>query len=142
MSKDYMITIVKPPNKPPTVIKISKRLRDMEKIVGGILEEARYEKVLIIYNENQNDTKLEVNNIFNDLSMKGTILITGNDEKNGDVRSLNRSELVKYLKKINHKRRDIQNEIEYKSNNFLYMYNINITIFNLCGILLKFYVNI
>lgn len=112
MSKDYMITIVKPPNKAPTVIKIPKRLRDMEKIVGGILEEARYEKVLIIYNENQNDTKLEVNNIFNDLSMKGTILITGNDEKNGDVRSLNRSELVKYLKKINHKRRDIQNEIE------------------------------
>lgn len=112
MSKDYMITIVKPPNKPPTVIKIPKRLRDMEKIVGGILEEARYEKVLIIYNENQNDTKLEVNNIFNDLSMKGTILITENDEKNGDVRSLNRSELVKYLKKINHKRRDIQNEIE------------------------------
>ena len=112
MSKDYMITIVKPPNKPPTVIKIPKRLRDMEKIVGGILEEARYEKVLIIYNENQNDTKLEVNNIFNDLSMKGTILITGSDEKNGDVRSLNRSELVKYLKKINHKRRDIQNEIE------------------------------
>jgi len=112
MSRDYMITIVKPPNKPPTVIKIPKRLRDMEKLVGGIVEEARYEKVLIIYNENQHDTKLKVNSIFSDLSMRGTILITGNDEKNGDIRSLNRSEIVKYLKKMSFKRRDIQNEIE------------------------------
>lgn len=112
MSRDYMITIVKQPNKPPTVIKMPKRLRDMEKLVGGIVEEARYERVLVIYNENQSDIKLKRNKIFKDLSMRGTILITGNDEKNGDVRSLNRSELVKYLKKMIFNRRDIQNEVE------------------------------
>ena len=112
MSKDYMIAIVKRPNKPPNIIKMPKRLRDMEIIVGGIVEEKRYEKVLIIYNENQGDVKLKRDCIFKDLSMRGTILITGNDEKNGDVRSLNRSEIAKYLKKIKFKNKDNQNEIE------------------------------
>lgn len=112
MSRDYMIIIVKPPNKPPTVTKIPKRLRDMERLVKGIVEEVRYEKVLLVYNENQDDTELKINSIFKNLSMRGTILITGNDEKNGDVRSLNRKEIIKYLKKINYKRKDIQNEIE------------------------------
>lgn len=112
MSKNYMITIVKRPNKPPTILKIPKRLKDMERIVGGVIEEKRYDKVLIIYNQNQKDVELKTNSIFEDLSMKGTILITGNDEKSGDVRSLNKSEITKYLKKIKLKNRDIQNEIE------------------------------
>jgi len=112
MSKNYMIAILKTPEKPPKIIKIPKRLKDMQKIVGGVIEEKRYEKVLIIYNENQDDSKLKINNIFNDLSVRGTILITGNDEKNGDVRSLNKSEIVKYLKKMKLKQRNIQNEIE------------------------------
>ena len=112
MSKNYMIAILKTPEKPPKIIKIPKRLKDMQKIVGGVIEEKRYEKVLIIYNENQDNSKLKINNIFNDLSVRGTILITGNDEKNGDVRSLNKSEIVKYLKKMKLKQRNIQNEIE------------------------------
>ena len=112
LSKNYMFTIVKPPNKPPCVIKIPKRLRDMEKIVGGIIEESRYEKVLIIYNESQDNKDLKENKIFSDLSMKGTILIAGNDEINGDVRSLTKNEIAKYLKKIKETRRYKENEIE------------------------------
>lgn len=112
MSKNYMIAILKTPNKPPKIIKIPKRLKDMQKIVGGIIEEKRYEKILIIYNENQKDSKLKTNNIFTDLSVRGTILITGNDEKNGDIRSLSKREVVKYMRKIIYKDKDIQNEIE------------------------------
>ena len=107
-----MITIVKQPNKSPYVIKIPKRLRDIEKIVGGIIEESIYEKVLIIYNESQNDKVLKENKIFSDLSMKGTILIAGSDAINGDVRSLTKDEIAKYLRKIKEIKRNKENEIE------------------------------
>lgn len=45
MSKDYMKVIVKQPNKSPTIVKIPKRLRDMERLVGGVVEEKRYRNV-------------------------------------------------------------------------------------------------
>lgn len=112
MSKDYMKVIVKQPNKSPTIVKIPKRLRDMERLVGGVVEEKRYENVLIIYNQKQNEKGLKVNQIFDDLSMRGTILITGNDEENGDVMSLRKNEIVRFLKKIVFKKRNLENEIE------------------------------
>jgi len=110
MSKDYMFIIIKPPNKAPKVAKIPKRIRDMEKLVNGNIEEMRYKNVLIIYNEKQNDKNLKNNTIFKELSMKGTILITGNDEKNGDVRSLKKREIIYYLNKLNIKQMDFENE--------------------------------
>ena len=44
--------------------------------------------------------------------MRGTILITGNDEENGDVMSLRKNEIVRFLKKIVFKKRNLENEIE------------------------------
>lgn len=112
MSKNYMITILKKPNKPPEIIKIPKKLKNMSNLIGGIVEEVIYEKVIIIYNKNQDDLKLKINRVFDDLSLKGNILIAGNYEEEGDIRSLKKSEVVEYLKKIKYKQKDIQNEIE------------------------------
>lgn len=110
MSKDYMVIIVKPPDNNLKIIKIPKRLRDMEKLVNGTIEEKRYEKILLIYNENQNDNSLKVNKVFEDVELKGTVLLVGNDEKTGDVRSLRKQELAKYISKINGK--DLSKEKE------------------------------
>lgn len=101
MSKNYMVIIVKPPNRKPQVIKIPKRLKDMSNLVGGTIEEKRYEKILVVYNENQKDNSLENNNVFDDLKLKGTVLLIGNDENTGDIRSLSKKELVKYMSKMN-----------------------------------------
>ncbi len=111
MSKIYMRIIVKPPNKAPKVIRVQKRIKDLENLVGGIVELKRYDDVLIAYNQEQESVELKRNKIFKDLSMKGTIVIVGNEEKDRDIRSLKTEEISKYLKKINIPKRSIENEI-------------------------------
>lgn len=112
MSKNYMITILKRPNKPPEIIKIPKRLKSMAKLIDGIIEEIRYEKVIVVYNRNQDDFKLKRNEVFKDLTLKGNILIVGNCEEEGDIRSLKKREIVEYIKKIKYKQKEVQNEVE------------------------------
>ena len=111
MSKNYMVIIVKPPNKRPYVIKIPKRIRDMVNLVGGMFNAERYEDVLIIYNQNQKDENLKSNKVFKDLRLKGTILIVGNNEKEGDIISLRKKQILKYMSKITNKNIDKENEI-------------------------------
>lgn len=101
LSKNYMVVIIKQPNKKSQVVKIPKKLIDLEKIVGGTVEEKRYDKVLLIYKEKQDDITLEDNKLFEDVSLKGTVIIAGNNENVGDVRSLSKREVIKYLKKLN-----------------------------------------
>lgn len=112
MSRDYMITILKRPNKPPEIIKIPKKLKNMAKLVDGIVEEIRYEKVIVVYNRNQDDFKLKRNKVFKDLTLKGNILIVGNYEEEGDIRSLKKKEIVEYIRKIKYKQKEVQNEVE------------------------------
>lgn len=111
MSKNYMVIIVKPPNKRPYVIKIPKRIRDMVNLVGGMFNAERYEDVLIIYNQNQKDENLKSNKVFKDLRLKGTILIVGNNEKEGDIISLRKKQILKYMSKITNKNINKENEI-------------------------------
>lgn len=111
MSKNYMVIIVKPPNKRPYVIKIPKRIRDMVNLVGGMFNAERYEDVLIIYNQNQKDENLKSNKVFKDLRLKGTILIVGNNEKAGDIISLRKKQILKYMSKITNKNINKENEI-------------------------------
>lgn len=111
MSKNYMVIIEKSPRKKPHIIKIPKRLKDMSKLVGGVIEETRYEDVLIIYNKNQKDENLIQNKLFDNISYKGTILIVGNDEKVGDVMSLRKKQISKYMLKLNGNRKLKENEL-------------------------------
>ena len=79
------------------VLKIPKTIKYMKKLVEGDIEIKRYEKVLIVYNINQDDSNLKTNNISESLKLKGNIIIVGNDEKIGDIRSLTRKEIAKYI---------------------------------------------
>ena len=97
MSKCYMCVIYIKENGKINVLKIPKTIKYMKKLVEGDIEIKRYEKVLIVYNINQDDSNLETNNISESLKLKGNIIIVGNDEKIGDIRSLTRKEIAKYI---------------------------------------------
>lgn len=101
MSKEYMIGISKAPNQKAHIIKIPKRLKNMENLVGGVIEIKRYEDVLIVFNHNQKDIILRDNKVFDNLKFKGNILIVGNNEIEGDVMSLRKKQVLKYMSKIN-----------------------------------------
>lgn len=101
MSKEYMIIILKSPKQKAHTLKIPKRLKDMSNLVGGIIEVKRYEDVLIVYNQNQKDINLNENKLFDDLKLKGNILIVGNNEIDGDIMSLRKKQVLKYMSKIN-----------------------------------------
>lgn len=92
------------------VIRIQKKLGIIEKLVGGKLEIMRYEKVLLVYNIEQQKENLNPNKVFNDMNLNGTVLIVGNNENVGDMRSLNKKELKYYINKI--KNKDISKEQE------------------------------
>ena len=97
MSKCYMCVIYIKKNGKINVLKIPKTIKYMKKLVEGDIEIKRYEKVLIVYNINQDDSNLKTNNISESLKLKGNIIIVGNDEKIGDIRSLTRKEIAKYI---------------------------------------------
>ena len=97
MSKCYMCVIYIKENGKINILKIPKTIKYMKKLVEGDIEIKRYEKVLIVYNINQDDSNLKTNNISESLKLKGNIIIVGNDEKIGDIRSLTRKEIAKYI---------------------------------------------
>lgn len=111
MSKNYMVIIVKEPNKKPRILKIPKRIKNMSNLVGGTIEEQRYENVIIVYNANQKDQNLSKNQVFEDLSLKGTILVVGNDEINGDIVSLRKKQVLKYVAKMDFNAKNKEKEI-------------------------------
>ncbi len=111
MSKEYMIIISKAPNQKPQIMKIPKRLKYMENLVGGNIEEQRYNDVLIVYNQDQKDINLKENKVFEDLKLKGNVLIVGNNEIEGDIMSLRKKQLLKYISKINGNNKDKEKEL-------------------------------
>lgn len=101
MSKNYMVIIVKEPNKKAYIVKIPKRLNDMSMLVGGTIEMKQQGDVLLVYNKNQKDSNLKKNKTFDNLNIKGTFLIVGNNENIGDIISLRKKQVLKYMKKLN-----------------------------------------
>ena len=97
MSKSYMYVIYIKENGKIKVLKIPKTIKHMKKLVEGDIEIKQYENVLIVYNINQNDSNLKTNNISESLKLKGNIIIVGNDEKAGDIKSLTKKEIAKYI---------------------------------------------
>lgn len=110
MSKEYMIAIMKEPNKRARAIKIPKRINNIRDVIGGEFEISQYEKILVMYNKEQSDNLLKTNNILKDLKLRGTVLLTGNIEKYGDMRSLTSRELGFYMNRINTKEKVYEHE--------------------------------
>ena len=111
MSKNYMIAILKKEASKPVVIKISKSLKSIEKIIGNELEVKEYENVLLIFNKNQKDETLKENTIFDDIKVRGNVMIVGNIKSTGDIRSLNKRELLHYSQKMDIMNNELEKEL-------------------------------
>ena len=111
MSKNYMIAILKKEASKPVVIKISKNLKSIEKIIGNELEVKEYENVLLIFNKNQKDETLKENTIFDDIKVRGNVMIVGNIKSTGDIRSLNKRELLHYSQKMDIRNNELEKEL-------------------------------
>ena len=106
-----MTIIVKKEHKRPYIITIPRGIAGVKKIIGNDFEVAEYKDVLVMYDKNQDNPNIKKATIFKELELKGTIVITGNDTINGDMRSLSKKEINHYFKVFRVRNNEKENEI-------------------------------
>lgn len=84
------------PNKQPYTEKIWNDLESLRKKIGQEIEVIEYNKVLIVYNTRGLADNIPVNRCIDELAIRGTFVITGNNTKELDFESLKEEEIEKY----------------------------------------------
>ena len=84
------------PNKQPYTEKIWNDLESLRKKIGQEIEVIEYNKVLIVYNARGLADNIPVNRYSDELAIRGTFVITGNNTKELDFESLKEEEIEKY----------------------------------------------
>ena len=84
------------PNKQPYTEKIWNDLESLRKKIGQEIEVIEYNKVLIVYNSRGLAYNIPVNRYIDDLAIRGTFVITGNNTKELDFESLTEEQIEKY----------------------------------------------
>lgn len=84
------------PNKQPYTEKIWNDLESLRKKIGQEIEVIEYNKVLIVYNARGLVDNIPVNRYIDELAIRGTFVITGNNTKELDFESLKEEEIEKY----------------------------------------------
>lgn len=99
IEKQNMQVLIIQSNKNPILKRIPNRLETMRKIVENEnIEVVKYRDVLIVYNEEANRKLLPVNRVIDGLNIRGTFLVTGNDEKYQDFKDLSEEQIKEYSK--------------------------------------------
>lgn len=89
--------LVVAPNEEPHQVKIQHTLKNMQNIVGGLIEYVELEhNVDLICNEEGKLLNLELNRLLGNDVIAGTFFIAG--QHNGDTISLSRKQIKKYKK--------------------------------------------
>ncbi len=84
------------PNKQPYTEKIWNDLESLRKKIGQEIEVIEYNKVLIVYNARGLADNMPINRYIDELAIRGTFVITGNNTKELDFESLKEEEIEKY----------------------------------------------
>ena len=84
------------PNKQPYTEKIWNDLESLRKKIEKEIEVIEYKKVLIVYNSRGLADNIPVNRYIDDLAIRGTFVITGNNTKELDFESLTEEQIEKY----------------------------------------------
>ena len=84
------------PNKQPYTERIWNDLESLRKKIGQEIEVIEYNKVLIVYNARGLADNMPINRYIDELAIRGTFVITGNNTKELDFESLNDEEIEKY----------------------------------------------
>lgn len=84
------------PNKQPYTERIWNDLESLRKKIGQEIEVIENNKVLIVYNSRGLADNIPVNRYIDDLAIRGTFVITGNNTKELDFESLTEEQIEKY----------------------------------------------
>ena len=111
------------PNKLPKEMDILNNLETKQHLVGGYIEPVYLlddDSVILICNEEGKNNGMQLNRDIGYDIIAGPFLIAGNDEENGDFKSLTESQIEKYKKRFNDKSilktQDKINAIKIKNN--------------------------
>ena len=107
-----MFVLIVEKDKNPILKRIPNRLYTLREIVNNeTLEVIKYQDVLIVYDDDAFKKLLPINRKIGDYNIRGTFIITGNDERNMDFKDLTDEQIEKYTKEFEiSKEQNIENE--------------------------------
>ena len=108
IEKQNMLVLIVENNKNPELKRIPNRLNTLRRIVGNEnIEVIKYKDVLIVYDEEAFKKLLPINRTIDGLNIRGSFIITGNDEKYQDFKDLTKEQIKTYTVKF-----ELENNIE------------------------------
>ena len=99
MIEDKIKCLLIEPNKLPEEIEIKKELKEYQRMVGGLIEQAYLpfdDSVVIICNEEGKINNMELNRDIGHDIIAGPFLIVGDDYENADFKSLTEEQILRY----------------------------------------------
>ena len=101
IEKQNMYVLIVENEKNPELKRIPNRLETLRKIVENeYIDVIKYKDVLIVFDEEGYKKLLPINRTIDGLNIRGTFIITGNDEKNQDFKDLTKEQIEEYKKKF------------------------------------------
>ncbi len=97
IEKQNMLVLIVENNKDPELKRIPNRLNTLRRIVGNEnIEVIKYKDVLIVYDEDAFKKLLPINRTLDGFNIRGSFVITGNDEKYQDFKDLTDEQIKSY----------------------------------------------
>ena len=92
-----MLVLIDKNDKNPELKRIPTRLNTLRRIIGNQhIEVIKYKGVLIVYDEDAFKKLLPINRTIDGLNIRGSFIITGNDEKHQDFKDLTDEQIKAY----------------------------------------------
>jgi hypothetical protein len=92
-----MLVLIVKNDKNPELKRIPNRLNTLRRIIGNQhIEVIKYKDVLIVYDEEAFKKLLPINRTIDGLNIRGSFIITGNDEKHQDFKDLTDEQIKAY----------------------------------------------
>jgi len=112
IEKQNMLVLIVEENKNPVLKRIPNRLYTLREIIQNeFIEVVNYKDVLLVYDQEAFKKLLPVNRKVEKYNIRGTFIITGNDERYKDFKDLTPEQIEKYTKEFEiEQEKNIENE--------------------------------
>lgn len=112
IEKQNMLVLIVEENKNPVLKRIPNRLYTLREIIQNeFIEVVNYKDVLLVYDQEAFKKLLPVNRKVDKYNIRGTFIITGNDERYKDFKDLTPEQIEKYTKEFEiEQEKNIENE--------------------------------
>ena len=101
IEKQNMLVLIVEENKNPVLKRIPNRLYTLREIIQNeFIEVVNYKDVLLVYDQEAFKKLLPVNRKVDKYNIRGTFIITGNDERYKDFKDLTPEQIEKYTKEV------------------------------------------